>query len=132
MRRRAFLSTCATVAFGGCFGIRSHRPQPTLAWIWLRNDRDEAHEIDVVVTDNDETVFSEQYELGVEPDSANIHREDIVAGPGAYVVHATLDGVTHDIDTTAHVDGDEKCIGVRFSLLNNGQTDYWVKSMQQC
>jgi len=53
-------------------------------------------------------------------------------GPGQYVIQATMDGETREVDTTDFVDGDENCIGVRFSLLNNGSVDSWTKSMQQC
>jgi hypothetical protein len=132
-RRQALLSVCTAVASVGCLGWSTSQSQePRLAWIWLLNDRDEPYEVDVIVEDGDDTVFSESYELGTEPDTANIHEDNPVDGTGHYVVRATMDGETRGVDTTDVVDGDENCIGVRFSLLNNGSVDYWMKSMQQC
>lgn len=132
-RRKALLSVCTTVASAGCLGFGATRSKkPRLAWIWLVNDRDESYEIEIVVEDGGEIAFSESYELGTEPDTANIHVDNPVDGTGKYVVRATMDGETREVDTTTEVDGDENCIGVRFSLLNNGSVDYWTKSMQQC
>lgn len=131
MKRRALLSVCGTLAAGGCLG--STQPQVSrLAWIWLQNDRDEAYEVDVIVEDGDETVFSETYEVGAGPDTANVNIDNPVEGSGQYVVRGTMDGETREVDTTEFVDGAEDCVGVRFSLLNNGSVDYWTKSMQQC
>jgi hypothetical protein len=130
MQRRALLSTCAVLAVGGCLTARPQ--QSRLAFIWLVNDRDEPYDVDVVVEDDGETVFSKIYELGTEPDTANANDETPVAGPGQYVVRATMDGETRTVDTTEAVDGDEDCVGVRFSLLDNGSVDYWTKSMQEC
>jgi hypothetical protein len=132
-RRQALLSLGAAVASTGCLGVGFSQPKKSrLAWIWLLNDREEQHEVDVVVEDDGETVFSESYELGVEPDTANIREDAPVDGTGQYVVRATMDGETREVDTTDVVDGDENCIGVRFSLLNNGSVDYWTKSTQRC
>ncbi|MFC6989352.1 hypothetical protein ACFQJD_12715 [Haloplanus sp. GCM10025708] len=82
--------------------------------------------------DDGEIVFSESYELGTEPDTANIHVDNPVDGTGRYVVRADMSGESRQVDTTDVVDGDENCVGVRFSLLNNGSVDYWAKPMQQC
>lgn len=132
-RRQALLSTCSVVAGAGCLGIGSTQPTKSrLAWIWLLNDRDNPYEVDVVVEDAGKIVFSESYELGMEPETANIREEDPVGGTGQYVVRVTIDGEIHEVDTVDVVDGSETCIGVRFSLLNNGNIDYWTKSMEQC
>ncbi|WP_226023993.1 hypothetical protein [Halomicrobium salinisoli] len=132
-RRKALLSIYTTVASVGCLGLGSSQSKESkLAWIWLLNDRDEPYEVDVVVEDNGETVFSESYQLGTEPGTANIREDNPVGGTGQYVVRATMDGETREVDTIDAVDGDENCIGVRFSLLNNGSIDYWTKSMQRC
>lgn len=132
-RRQALLSICTAVSGAGCLRVGPSQPKKSrLAWIWLLNDRDEPYEVDVVVEDASEIVFSESYELTAEPDTANIRENDPVDGTGQYVVRATMDGETREVDTTKVVDGDENCIGVRFSLLNNGSVDYWTKSMQQC
>lgn len=132
MKRRALLSTAAVCAVSGCSVI--DRPQQSrLAWIWLRNDRDQRYEVDVAIEDGGEMVFSDAYQLlPTESETTDIRETSPVEGPGQYVVRATMDGETLEVDTTELVDGDENCIGVRFSLLNNGSVDYWTKSMQQC
>ncbi|MDG5778916.1 hypothetical protein VB773_20025 [Haloarculaceae archaeon H-GB2-1] len=132
MKRRAILSLSTTVMFGGCLGTPESQPQPRLAWIWLQNDREKEYEVDVVVEVEGELVFSETYQLGPTPDSANISVDNPVDEPGHYVVRATMDGETREVNIADFVDGDEICVGVRFSLLNNGSVDYWTKSMQQC
>lgn len=113
-------------------GIGEGQSRPRLAWIWLQNDRDEAYDVDVVVEEDGESVFSKTYQLGTTPETANINEETPVDEPGQYVVRATMDGETRTVDIAEYVDGDENCIGVRFSLLNNGSVEYWTKSMQQC
>ena len=132
LRRQALLSIGTAVAATGCLGLGEDQPQPRLAWIWLQNDREEAYEVDVVVEEDGESVFSETYQLGATMDTANINVDDPVDGPGHYVVRATMDGETREVEIAQFVDGDENCIGVRFSLLDNGTVDYWTKSMQQC
>ena len=132
MKRRALLSSSVAIAVGGCLGFDGPR-QPRLAWIWLRNDRQQRYEVDVTVEDGDETVFSDAYQLpAAESETVDIRETSPVEGPGRYVVRATMDGETREVDTTEFVDGDENCIGVRFSLLDNGSVDHWTKSMQQC
>ncbi len=90
-RRQALLSACTVVASAGCLGFASPQPaKPRLAWIWLLNDRDGPYEVDVVVEDDSEQVFSDTYELGTEPDTANVHVDNPVDGAGQYVVRATV------------------------------------------
>lgn len=131
MNRRALLVTTAGLTWTGCVGL-DQQPRSRLAWIWLQNDRDEQYDVAVVVEDGGEQVFADTYALGTDSDSANINIDRPVEGQGRYVVRATLDGETREVKTTDYVDGDEDCIGVRFSLLNNGSVDYWTKSMKQC
>lgn len=132
MKRRALLLLGVTSLFGGCLEIGENRPQPQLAWIWLQNDREEEYEVDVVVEEDGKSVFSETYQLGATSDTANINVEDPVDEPGHYVVRTMMDGETREVDIAEFVEGDENCVGVRFSLLDNGSVDYWTKSMQQC
>lgn len=133
MRRRTVLSAIAALAFGGCLGVTRDAPA-RLAWIWLVNDRDEAHAVDVVVKDAGDTVFSRTFHLRpASSPSSTVTTERPVDGFGDYIVRATTDdGATRAIDTRQYVDGTENCIGVRFSLLDNGSFDYWTKSMERC
>lgn len=132
LRRQALFSIGTVVAGAGCLGLGENQPHPRLAWIWLQNDREKEYEVDVVVEEDGEVVFSETYQLGTTMDTANINVDNPVDGPGEYVVQGTMDGDTREVEIAEYVDGDENCVGVRFSLLNNGSVDYWTKSMQQC
>jgi hypothetical protein len=132
MKRRALLSVSAATLFGGCLGVGGSQPQPRLAWIWLRNDRTDPYDVDVVVEADGESVFADTYQVGATSETANINIDDPVGEPGNYVVRATMDGETREVEIAEFVDGDETCVGVRFSLLNNGSVEYWTKSMQQC
>lgn len=140
MDRRTCLSSAVgslagAVGLAGCVGLGEGPTTARLAWIWLVNDRDEAHDVDVRIEDAGATVFSETYRLGSDPNAEPppvCTVESPVEGTGEYVVTAAMAGETRTVDATDHVDGDEDCIGVRFSILNNGSVDYWVKSMQQC
>lgn len=62
MKRRALLSVSVAAAFGGCFGV-GQAPRSRLAWIWLQNDHNDRHEVDVLVEDGEETVFSDRRTL---------------------------------------------------------------------
>jgi len=131
MQRRAFLATATVGVASGCLGERPTRSQ--LAWIWLQNDRDERHEVDVIVEDDGEVVFADEFALPTRSsETTDVRESSPVDGPGQYVVRATLDGEWREVDTTEYVDGDEDCIGVRFSLLNDGSATTWTKSMQEC
>ena len=132
MERRAFLSLGVASLFGGCLGLGESRPQPRLAWIWLQNDREKAYEVDVVVEEDGESVFSETYQVGATLDTANVNVDNPVDEPGNYVVRATMDGETREVEIADFVDGDDICVGVRFTLLNNGSVTYWTKAMQEC
>jgi hypothetical protein len=130
MRRRALLALGVSSLLAGCLG--RNRPRPRLAWIWLQNDRDDPYDVDVVVTADGESVFSNTYRLGATPETATVTEDRPVEEPGQYVVRATMDGETRAVSIADYVDGDANCVGVRFSLLNNGSVDYWTKAMQQC
>lgn len=131
MKRRALLSSLA-IALSGCLG-GGDPPRSRLAWIWLQNDREERYAVDVTVEDDGQTVYADTVQLppgGSE--TTDVRATSPVEGPGRYVVRATMDGETREVDTTDYVDGEEDCVGVRFTLLDNGSVDYWTKSMQEC
>jgi hypothetical protein len=140
MDRRTYLGSAVgtlagTIGLAGCVGLRGGPTTARLAWVWLVNDRDEAYDVDVTIEDAGETVFAETYRLAPDPSSKTPPvrtTERPVEGAGEYVVTARMDGETRTVDATEYVDGDEDCIGVRFSLLNSGSVDNWVKSMQRC
>ena len=130
-RRQALLLASSGLAVSGCLGF-GQRQQAQLSYIWLVNDREETYEVEVVVADNEQAVFTKSFELGTEPGSSNIDVENPVDGAGDYVVRATMDGETREVATTDVIDEDEPCVGVQFVLLNNGSVDYSAESLQQC
>ncbi|PCR90296.1 hypothetical protein [Natrinema ejinorense] len=132
MHRRGFISATAAglVSSAGC--VSSDEQSARLAWITLRNHRDEEYDVTVAVEDDGDTVFSRTFYLGTTAETATVLEETPVEGEGEYVVHATMDGENRAVDTTDFIEEDERCLGVRFELLNNGSVDYRTKSMQQC
>ncbi|MDX1745996.1 MAG: hypothetical protein R3324_08670 [Halobacteriales archaeon] len=131
-RRQALLSLSAALPLAGCLGLGRTQPQPRLAWIWLQNDRQQVYEVGVVVEEDGTSVFSGTYQLGATMETATITVDHPVDGPGDYVVRARLDGQTREVRIAEVVDGDENCVGVRFSLLDDGSVGYWTKAMEQC
>ncbi|MFC7073305.1 hypothetical protein ACFQJ7_01170 [Halovenus rubra] len=132
MKRRALLSVSAATLFGGCLRRGESQPQPRLAWIWLQNDRTEAYNVDITVVADGEPMFADTYQVGTTPETASITVDDPVDKPREYIVQATMDGKTREVEIAEFADGDENCVGVRFLLLDNGNVTYSMKSMQQC
>lgn len=132
MKRRSFVSAAAAslAAGAGCLG--SDGDLARLAWLDLRNHRQREYEVEVVVEEDGDLVFSDTYRLGTEPDTANAVEENPVEGEGNYLVRATMDGEQREVDATTFVDGEEPCVGVTFELLDNGSVDYSTKSMREC
>jgi len=132
MKRRALLSAMTAVVAGGCLGF-GQSTQPKLAWIWLQNERETRYEIDITVSDGDDLVFSDAVQLlPAESETTDFRLTNPVEGPGQYIVRATIEGETHEIDTTDSGDDDQNCIGVQFSLLTDGSVESGTKSMQEC
>lgn len=132
MKRRTFCSLLSVSLFAGAGCLDNQSPQARVAYVWLVNDRDEEYDVDVVIAENEEVVFSQTCHLGTGSNTAVTTEDNPVEGYGRYIVRATMDGETREVDTADAVDGDEDCVGIRFSLLNNGSVNYWTKSMQQC
>lgn len=132
MRRRTLCSLLPACLFAGTGCLENRSPQARVAYVWLVNDRDEEFDVDIVIEENKKVVFSRTYHLGTDSDTAVTTDDNPVEGYGRYIVRATMDGETREVDTAHVVNGDEDCVGVRFSLLNNGSVDYWTKPLQQC
>ena len=69
----------------GCF--RTDKQQ-RLAWIWLQNQHGDRYEVDVIVEDDGDIVFSDAYVLppAVDAETTDIRLTDPVEGPGHYTV----------------------------------------------
>ena len=132
MERRAFVATAlAALAGSGCLG--SDEQFARVSWVSLRNDTDTAYDAAVTILEGEETVFSEQYRLGTGRESSKILVESPVSGTGDYTIRARVGDDERELDATAHTEGDETCVGVRFVVIDGGSfvTDM-IKSTQQC
>jgi hypothetical protein len=131
MQRRAFVATAlAALAASGCLG--SDEQLARVSWVSLRNDTETASDAEIAILEGEETVFAEQYRLGTGRESSKVFVESPVSGAGDYTIRATVGDDERELDATAHVDGDETCIGVRFAVIDGGSfvTDL-VKSTRQ-
>lgn len=102
---------------------------------WLVNDRDTPQEVTVTVDEDGDRLFARSFRLGPAGDAgrpSNVTEPSPVDGPGRYVVTARMDDRTVTVETADFVDGDERCLTVRFDLLNNGSTDWRVDSYREC
>ncbi|WP_239639455.1 hypothetical protein [Halobiforma nitratireducens] len=91
--------------------------EPLLDSVSVRNRHNETQEIDVSVVESGETRFSETYT--VDPGS-QILEESPVGSPGCYLVRVVATDGEQEIDTTEHIDGDERCVFVRFEIGSSG------------
>ncbi|WP_121820073.1 hypothetical protein [Halostella salina] len=133
MRRRIWLGLCVATLTSGCLG-RIGPPKKTIAWLRLRNNRDEPHTLDVAIERNDEEVFGETYRLGTTADQATVRVDDPVETRGRYSV---------DIDTgtqVAHLhpsefadlDISEPCVGIEYTLHEAGTTGFQFEPVPEC
>lgn len=130
MKRRALLASCAGVAIGGCLG--SSRGQ-RLAWIWLQNEHAERYQIDVAVEDDGETEFSDAIRLlPGDEETADVRLTDPVEGRGRYTVSATIDGEILEVDTSESSDDDRDCVGVRFTIREDGSVESATEVPEEC
>lgn len=105
MNCRSFVAAVSAglVVSAGCSGFEEQLAR--LAWIDLRNDREEKYEVVVTVEDEGEMLFTNTYHLGADAETATVLEETPVDGEGRYVVHATLDDEEREVDTMDFIDG---------------------------
>lgn len=133
MKRRRFLPLVALSPLGA--GCLDRAPLPLLDSLWLVNDRDEPHEATVTIDEDGDRLYERTFRLGDGDGGrpANLTEASPVEGPGRYVVTARMDGErTIEVETADFVDGQENCLTVRFTFLNNGSTDWWTRSYREC
>ncbi|WP_254807405.1 hypothetical protein [Natronosalvus amylolyticus] len=119
MQRRTLLAVASGSLLGtaGCTYLDDEPAEPMLDAISVRNRHNEIQEIDVSVVESGETRFSETYT--VDPGS-EIVEESPVGSSGRYLVRVVATDGEQEIDTTEHVDGDERCVIVRFEIGSSG------------
>lgn len=133
MNRRTWLGLCVGVLSSGCLGVTAPA-RKEIAWIRLENDRDEAREVEVFVEQNDEEVFRETYRLGTSPEQATVHVDDPVGEPGRYSLYVDIgDQLVHlHPSEIADVETDEPCIGITYTLHEEGTTGFEFKPVPEC
>jgi hypothetical protein len=132
MDRRTWLSLCVGVLSGGCLGRGP--PKKQIAWIRLKNNRDEARTIEVFIERNDEEVFRENYRLDSNPTQATIRVDDPVEKPGRYSLYVDTGNQLLDIQPEEFADVDIRvsCIGIQCTLHEQGTTGFEFEPVQAC
>ncbi|WP_135824700.1 hypothetical protein [Halorussus ruber] len=87
-RRRALrvVALGASASLAGCFGM-AHRTPPEEGELTVRNMDDEPHEVALTLSDGDETVLEESYDLDADRSSPKA-----IVEPATYDLSVTLDG----------------------------------------
>lgn len=116
---------------GGCFRTGQ---QQRLAWIWLQNQDADRYEVDLTVEDDGEIVFSDAYVLppAVDAEMTDIRLTDPVEDPGHYTVTATIRGDPLEVDAAVSSDGGQDCVGVRFTIRDDGSTESAIEYPDGC
>lgn len=126
MRRRALLALIGSGLGGaaGCLDLADDAPLPAIASMSIRNRAGELVDVTLSIFEDDDPVF--EAALAVEPGEEPIEA-DPVDGPGAYSLVASLDGNEQTVEAMDHVEGDERCLEVRFEL--GGSTGFHPPSV---
>ena len=131
MLRRDFASAATgAILVAGC-SIFDDR-QARIGWIGFENHRDEELTVEATIKDGSDHIFSEEYYVGMYPETPNVVEDDPVTEEGDYVVHVAVGDEQHEVEVMEHLEEDHSCIGILFVFLDYRQFDYSVRSMQEC
>jgi hypothetical protein len=115
MRRRTIISLGVGIALSGCLsGI--NEPQKQIDWIRLVNERSEAYTIDVIIEEDGEEIFADEYEVGTTPELSTISVAPPLTRKGSYVLRFRADGQWVHIYPEEYADVRKGCIGIHFEL----------------
>lgn len=133
MKRRTWLSLCVSAVSGGCLGLTGP-PKKQIAWLHLENNRDDTRAIEVFIERNDEEVFRENYQLGTSPEQATIRVDNPVEEPGRYSLYVDIGDQLVDLHPSEFADADisEPCIGIQYTLHEQGTTGFEFEPVQEC
>jgi len=133
MDRRTWLSLCAGVFSTGCLGFMGP-PKKNIGWIRFENNRDEAHTVDVSIEGDNKEVFNETYQLGTTPDQATLKVDNPVEEPGRYSLY--FDIGTEEVhlhpSEFAEANISERCLGIRYTLHEQGTSGFKFEPTKQC
>ena len=131
MQRRALLSLGVGSALSGCLaGITE--PQKQIDWIRLVNNRAEAYTIAVIIEEDGEEIFADEYDVGTTPDTSQISVEPPLTRTGAYVLRFRADGQWVHIYPEEYADVSERCIGIQFELHQQGTRGFDIQPETHC
>lgn len=133
MNRRTWLGLCVCALSSGCLG-RTGPPKKNIAWVRLENDRDEAHDIEVFIERSGEEVFSENYQLGTSPEQSTIRVNNPVEEPGRYSLYVDIGDQLVRLHPSEFADADigERCIGIHYTLHEQGTSGFEFEPSQEC
>jgi hypothetical protein len=131
MKRRTCLGLCAGVLSSGCLG-QTDQPTTNIAWIHLKNNRDQARDVTVVIERNDGEVFRETYQLGTSGERATRRIDDPVNGAGHYTVYVDIgDQIVH-LHPSEYADVTEPCVGIQYAFHEQETTGFDLKPIGEC
>jgi hypothetical protein len=129
MRRRTVLGICVGLSSSGCLGFTGP-PKKTISWLRLVNERDDSYSLDVSIMRNDEEIFSETYQLGPTSEQATVRIDDPVETAGRYSVY--IDAAHLHPSEFAQHDLSEPCVGIVYTLHEDGTTGFDFEPIQEC
>jgi len=131
MKRRTCLGLCPVVLSSGCLG-QIDQPTTNIAWIYLKNNRDKAHDVTVVIKRSDREVFRETYQLGTSGERSTRRVDDPVNGAGHYTVYFDIgDQVVH-LHPSEYADVIEPCVGIQYAFHEQETTGFELKPIGEC
>jgi len=131
MERRRYLAICGGALLSGCLGPTSTSVKG-IAWIQLKNDRGDVRNIEVFIERNGEEVFRKSYQLGTDPERATIRVDDPVEGPGRFSIYVDVGDQLAHLSPSEFTDISYTCVGIRFTLHQDGTTGFEYESIQEC
>ncbi|ELY40756.1 hypothetical protein [Natronorubrum tibetense] len=119
MKRRALLSTTGVslLCVSGCTSVDDDPALPLLDSVSVRNRYSEPRDVDVTVTEGEETRFSETYTI--DPGSEPVE-EAPVDGAGQYLIRAATNDSEQEVAAADNIDGEERCVSIRFEISSTG------------
>jgi hypothetical protein len=133
MNRRTWISLCVGALSAGCLGFTGPSKKQ-IAWISLRNNRDNVQDLEVFIERNDKEVFRESYQLGTSTEQETIRVNNPVEEPGRYSLYVDLGDQLVDLHPSeianANING--SCIGIQYTLHEQGTTGFEFEPAQDC
>jgi hypothetical protein len=133
MNRRAWISLCVGALSAGCLGFT--RPsKKQIAWIRLQNNSDTVQDLEVFIERNDKEIFRESYQLGTSPEQETIRVNNPVEKPGRYSLYVDIGDQLVDLQPSEMADANinSQCIGIQYTLHEQGTTGFEFEPAQNC